>query len=98
MLERTEAVKLSRPIRGNRHEQCLTSALSGQSYPRQPAVSSCGTVTRRRCSGGITQMRPKFTLAFACACALGVALAGAASIRADSAPEPPPETTTTEPH
>ena len=42
-------------------------------------------------------MRSKLTLAFACACALGAALAGAATIRADSTPEPPPETTTAEP-
>src|SRR6266699_2572988 len=42
-------------------------------------------------------MRSKLTLAFACACALGVALVGAATIRADSTPEPPPETTTAEP-
>jgi hypothetical protein len=42
-------------------------------------------------------MRSKFTLVFACACALGAALAGAATIRADSTPEPPPETTTAEP-
>src|SRR5437764_1101972 len=42
-------------------------------------------------------MHSKFTLAFACACTLGVALAGAATIRADSTPEPPPETTTSEP-
>jgi hypothetical protein len=42
-------------------------------------------------------MHPKFTLAFACACALGVALAWAATIHADSTPDPPPETTTTEP-
>jgi hypothetical protein len=42
-------------------------------------------------------MRCKLTLAFACACALGAALVGAATIRADSTPEPPPETTTVEP-
>jgi hypothetical protein len=42
-------------------------------------------------------MRSKLTLAFACACALGAALAGAATIRADSTPEPPAETTTAEP-
>jgi hypothetical protein len=42
-------------------------------------------------------MRSKFTLAFACACALGVALACAATIRADSTPEPPQEITTAEP-
>ena len=41
-------------------------------------------------------MQSKLTLAVACACVLGVALAGAATIRADSTtPEPPPETTTT---
>jgi hypothetical protein len=42
-------------------------------------------------------MRFNLTLAFACACALGVALTGAATIRADSTPEPPAETTTAEP-
>ena len=42
-------------------------------------------------------MHSKLTLAFACACALGVALAGAATIRADSTPKPPAESTTAEP-
>jgi hypothetical protein len=37
-------------------------------------------------------MHFKLTLAFACACALGVALAGAATLRAETPPEPPAET------
>jgi hypothetical protein len=41
---------------------------------------------------GITQMYPKVTLAFACACAFGVALAGAATLQAETTPEPPAET------
>jgi len=40
-------------------------------------------------------MGSKLTLAFACACALGLALVGAATIHADSTPEQPPEQTTT---
>ncbi len=42
-------------------------------------------------------MHSKLTHAFACACALCVALACAATIRADSTPEPPPQSTTAEP-
>ena len=38
-------------------------------------------------------MRSKLTLAFACACALIVALAGSASLRAEMTPEEPAETT-----
>ncbi len=41
-------------------------------------------------------MRSKLTLAFACACALWVALAGAATLQAETTPEPPTETQTTE--
>jgi hypothetical protein len=37
-------------------------------------------------------MHLRSTLAFACACALGVALAGATTLRAESTPEPPAET------
>jgi hypothetical protein len=37
-------------------------------------------------------MCSKLTLAFACACALGVALAGAATLQAETTPEPPAET------
>ena len=39
-------------------------------------------------------MRSKLTLAFACACVLGVALAGAATLQAETTPEPPAETQT----
>ncbi len=42
-------------------------------------------------------MPSKLTLAFACACAIGVALSGAATLQAETTPEPPVETTTTEP-
>jgi hypothetical protein len=39
-------------------------------------------------------MHLRSTLAFACACALGVALAGATTLRAETTPEPPAETLT----
>jgi hypothetical protein len=38
---------------------------------------------------GIPSLRSKLTLAFACACALVVALSGAASLRAETTPEEP---------
>jgi hypothetical protein len=41
-------------------------------------------------------MHQKLTLAFACACALGGALAGAATLQAETTPDPPAETQTTE--
>jgi hypothetical protein len=48
---------------------------------------------------GDHQMRFKLTHAFACACVLGVALAGAATLHAETTPDPPVETTTIEePH
>jgi hypothetical protein len=45
---------------------------------------------------GDHQMRHKLTLAFACACALTVALPGAATLRAETSPEAEPETTKAE--
>ena len=39
-------------------------------------------------------MRSKLTLAFACACALWVVLAGAATLQAETTPDPPAETGT----
>jgi hypothetical protein len=41
-------------------------------------------------------MHQKLTLAFACAFALGAALAGAATLQAETTPDPPAETQTTE--
>src|SRR4029079_2253143 len=60
------------------------------SYSSDNQPSGCGTARATARSGGIPSLSSKLTLALACACALVIALTGAATLRAETTRGEPP--------